>query len=252
MKGRGLYCLTVTLLIILLVSTVGSAANLEDKLFSEANEAYSRGNYDQAIKLYEQITQTAGYAPGVLYNLANSYALSGQAGKAIVNYERALRLAPGDSDITGNLELIKKEHGLFPQELSRVERFFGYLSLNQWTTLVLLALVFFTVYLAASMKYRFSRQLTLSASACCLVLLSLGTAGTIFGAKHFNPFVVITPDVKMLISPFPSSASIGTLPEGRRVYRQKNHGNFSYVADEMNRQGWVDSSRIEEVCKPVH
>ena len=251
MMGRGFHYLSVTLVAILLLATLVSAKTTENKLFGEANEAYSHGNYAEACKIYEQISQSAGYAPGVLYNLANSYALSGHAGKAIVNYERALRLTPDDSDITGNLALIKKEHGLFPQEASRAERFFGYLSLNQWTALALLALIFFTMYLAAAMKLSFSRQLTASMGAGCLVFLCLGITGTLFGAKHFNPLVVIAPEVKMLISPFASSASIGTLAEGRLVYRQKSHSNYSYVADEMDRQGWVDSSRLEEVCKSV-
>lgn len=253
MKARDLCfdCLTATLLVVLLSASLAWAKTPVNTLFGEANEAYSRGNYDQAIEKYEQITQSTGYAPGVLYNLANSYALSGKVGKAVVNYERALRLAPSDSDITGNLELIKKEHGLFPPEPSKAERFFGLLRLNQWTTLMLLALVSFTGYLAASMKYRLSRQLTLSAAAGCLVLLGLGTAGTIHGAKYFNPSVVITPEVKMLISPFASSASIGTLPEGRLVYQQKTHANFSSVTDEMDRQGWVESAHLEPVCKPI-
>ena len=176
MKAGRFYYLSITFLAILLFSTVVSAQNQQNKLFDEANEAYSRGEYDQAIKKYEQITQTAGYAPGVLYNLANSYALSGQPGKAIVNYQRALRLTPNDSDITGNLQLVKKENGLFPHEPSRAEWFFDSLRLNQWTALVLLTLVFFTVYLTASMKYRFSKQLTLIAGACCLIFLSSGNS----------------------------------------------------------------------------
>ena len=91
------------------------------------------------------------------------------------------------------------------------------------------------------MKYRFSRQLTHRCrNRLFPALFCLGTAGTIFRYQDFNPSVVIAPDVKMLISPFTSSASIGTLPEGRLVYPQKSHGNFSYVTDEMDRQGWIN------------
>ncbi|TKB24287.1 tetratricopeptide repeat protein [Desulfopila sp. IMCC35006] len=249
MKGRGFHCVISTVLTILLLATVVFAGTVEDDLFRRGNEAYSRGDYDQAIANYEQLTTTAGYAPAVLYNLANSYAMAGKTGKAILNYERALRLAPADSDIAGNLELIKKEHGLFPQEPSTAEKFFQLLTLNQWTTLILLALLLITAYLFASMKYRFSRQFSIGARACCLLLLCLGTAGTIFRYQDFNPSVVVAPDVKMLISPFASSASVGTLPEGRLVYPQKSHGSFSYVADEMNRHGWIDSSLIEPICQ---
>lgn len=252
MKGTGFRLLISTVLTILLLSTAVLAGTAEDQHFREANEAYSRGDYDQAIEKYEQITETAGYAPAVLYNLANSYALSGKPGRAILNYERALRLSPADSDIAGNLELIKKEHGLFPQEPSTAERFFQILNLNQWTVLILLALIVITSYLFAAMKYRFTRQFKISVGTCCFVLLCLGAAGTVFRYQDFNPSVVIAPDVKLLISPFASSASIGILPAGRLVYPQKSHGSFRYVVDEMERQGWIDSSLIEPVCKAAH
>ncbi len=245
MKGAGLRYLISTLLILLIWSAAALAGTELDNLFHEANEAYSRGDYDQAIGKYELITATKGYAPGVLYNLANSYALSGKPGKAILNYERALRLSPADSDIIGNLELIQKENGLFPPEPSTAEQFFQILSLNQWTTLIPLALVLFTSYLLASMKYRFPRQRNIGMGIFCVLLLTLGTAGIFFRLQTFNPSVVVTADAKILLSPFASSAPIGTLPEGRLVYLQKKHGTFSYVTDEMDRQGWIDSSRIE-------
>lgn len=239
----------ILLTILLLSATAVFAGKIEDSLFQEANEAYSRGDFAQAISKYQQITQTAGFAPSVLYNLANSFAQSGQTGKAILNYERALRLSPSDSDISGNLELIKKENGLFPKESSTAERFFQLLSLNQWTTLILLALVMLTIFQLATMRYRFSRQLNFGVGTSCFLLLCLATAGTISRYQHFNPSVVVSPDVKLFISPFESSASIGTLQEGRLVYPQKSHGNFSYVIDETDRKGWIPSALIESVLK---
>ena len=252
MKGTGYRFLIPIVLFFLFFSAMAVAGTVPDNLFREANEAYSRGDYGQAIKKYEKITDTAGYSASVLYNLANSYALSGKTGRAILNYERALRLSPNDPDITGNLELIKKENGLFPQEPSSAEQFFQILTLDQWTTMILCALLSITLYLLAAMKYRFSRHLHIGAAVCCFLLLCLGAAGTLFRYQSFNPSVVVAPDVKLLISPFTSSASIGTLPQGRLVYPQKSHGSYKYVADEMDRQGWIDASLIEPVCKPAH
>ena len=251
MNRTGFRCYFPILLAILLLSATAVLGTVEDSLFQEGNEAYSRGDYAQAISKYQQITETAGYSPSVLYNLANSYAQSGKTGRAILNYERALRLSPSDSDIFGNLELVKKENGLFPKQSSRAERFFRLLNLKQWTALILLALVTGTTFLLATMKYRFSKQLSIGMGTSCFLLLCLATAGTIFRYQHFNPSVVISPDVKLFISPFESSASIGALQEGRLVYPQKRHGDFSYVIDETDRKGWIPSALIEPVCKPT-
>ncbi|NOR24612.1 MAG: tetratricopeptide repeat protein [Desulforhopalus sp.] len=256
MKGTGFrfifpILLTILLTNLLLSATVVLAVTDEDSLFQQANEAYSRGDYAQAISNYQQITETAGYSSAVLYNLANSFAQAGKTGRAILNYERALRLSPSDSDISGNLELVKKENGLFPKESSRAERFFRLLNLNQWTALILLALILVTTYLLATMKYRFSRQLNIGVGTSCFLLLCLASAGTMFRYQHFNPSVVVSPEVKLFVSPFESSASIGAMQEGRLVYPQKNHGNFSYVIDETDRKGWIPSSLIEPVCRPA-
>ncbi len=240
---------SILLINLLLSATTVLAGNVENNLFQQGNEAYSRGEYDQAISKYEQLTAKAGYSPSVLYNLANSYAQSGKTGKAVLNYERALRLSPSDSDISGNLELIKKEFGLFPKEPSGAERFFRILTLNQWTALILISLVLVTTYLLAATKFRFSKHLNIGVHASCFMLLCLATTGALFQYQYFNPSVVISPNMKLSISPFESSASIGALQEGRLVYPQKKHGDFSYVIDETDRKGWIPSSMIEPVCK---
>lgn len=248
------YRLPRTLALLLLVGLLCSASaalsgQAEDILFEEANLAYSQGDYGQAIVKYQQINQTAGYSSSVLFNLANSYAQSGQPGKAILNYERALRLAPSDIDISGNLQLVKKENGLFPHEPSRTERFFQLLNLNQWTTLALLALVIASCFLAASLKHHFSRQWKISVAAGSLLLFSLAISGSLHNYQFFNPAVVISPDVKLFVSPFEGSASTGSLQEGRLVYPKKNHGDFSYVTDEIGRKGWIHISNLETVCR---
>ncbi len=241
----------LSILLLLCSATTILADTVADNLFREANEAYSQDDYDQAIEKYRQTTETAGYSPAVLYNLGNSFASSGKVGLAILNFERALRLSPSDSDIVGNLALVKKENGLFPRELRRAEQFFRLLNLNQWAALIPVALIGSIIFLLAVLRYRLSIQLCIGTGAGFILLFLLASAGTLFRYQDFNPSVVISPEVKLFISPFTSSASIGTLPEGRLVYPQKTHGDFSYVTDETDRSGWIQSSLIEPVIKPA-
>ena len=87
--------------------------------YQNAASAYSRGDYKQAIEGFGMLA-TEGLSASLLYNLGNSYAQAGQSGRAILNYERVLRLAPGDSDTIGNLELVRKDKGIFQEEHSWV------------------------------------------------------------------------------------------------------------------------------------
>ncbi|HDK43504.1 MAG TPA: hypothetical protein ENG91_02995 [Desulfobacteraceae bacterium] len=49
----------------------------------------------------------------------------------------------------------------------------------------------------------------------------------------------------MLISPFTSAGSSGTIREGRLVRPVKSHGNFLLVADENGRSGWLNKAALE-------
>jgi len=238
------------LLFVLLSSPCLAATDNNDdirNLFRQGNEAYSRGDFSAAAEFYEQLTAISGYGSGVLFNLGSSYARSGQAGKAILNYERALRLAPSNSDIHNNLELIRKESGLFPREYSWSEHFFQFLDLDQWTMSAFFFLVTITVFQVVSLKRRFSSQIQWLVTAACITLFVLSLSGAFFRHFQWQPSVVINAEGRLLLSPFSSSASTGSIQQGRLVYPEKTHGGFSYIIDETGRRGWIASSSIESV-----
>ena len=229
--------------------TCGRAAAADgDQLFSAANEAYSRGDYQRAIALYEEVQPTVGYSPHLLYNLGNSYARAGQTGRAVLAYERGLRLAPDDPDLQGSLQLLRRDKGLFsdpPQGWRPMEL----LSLDRWALLALAALVAMATWqLLALWKARLRRG-RLPASLCCLLVMTLAATAAAVRHRSFNPSVVIAADARLLLSPFPSSASLGQLQEGRLVRVEKTHGEYLYVALESGRRGWIDKRQIEAVVK---
>jgi len=236
-------------LILLLFSASAAAEQSGGDLFDRANKAYSKGDFSTAIKFYEQLTAESGYRAGVLFNLGNSYARSGQTGKAILNYERALRLSPADSDIKGNLQLIRKETGLFPREYSWSERFFRLLDLNQWMISALSFLLLLTALQLLSLKISLPRQALRSISTACLILSVLSGAAALSRHQQWQPSVVTGEDSRLLLSPFDSSASTSSIKQGRLVYPQKRHGGFKYITAETGSRGWIVSAAIEPVIK---
>ncbi len=232
---------------ILWLPAAAAAREGADQLFLQGNEDYSRGSYEEAIASYAELLDQAGWSAPVLYNLANSYARAGKIGMAVLNYERALRLAPGDADIAGNLELVRKENGLFAGESSLNDKFFRLLNPDQWALLVLLGLVLFTLFRLAALRVRFSGRISGPVAALCLFLLILGSVGTLVRHRHFNPAVVVAPDGRLLISPFASAASVGAVQEGRLVYPDREHGEFVHVTDETGRKGWLARKTIAHV-----
>lgn len=89
-------------IILLIAQTVACEANV----VLRADSAYMADDFDNAVALYHEAIDSLGPSAERYYNLGNAYYRSGKPGKAIVSYERALRLDPTNRDIRENLEFV--------------------------------------------------------------------------------------------------------------------------------------------------
>jgi hypothetical protein len=89
---------------VLLFITFTARAETPGQFFDEANQAYQKGTFTEAIEKYERLVQGGFLDADVFYNLGNAYFKSGNVPKAILNYERALKLNPNDDDLRHNLQ----------------------------------------------------------------------------------------------------------------------------------------------------
>lgn len=237
----------IAFFVFLLLLAIRPALAADDDLFHKATRAYSAGEYQLAIDSFESLAAD-GLSSTLLYNLANSYAQAGQTGMAILNYEKASRLAPGDSDIRGNLELLRKEKGLFQEEQTITQRFVGFLGLNQWTILALCGFVLLALILllpsSLSMK-RSSRRIVVG--VCLLLTMSAGM-GMYGQVRHYRDAVVVVADARLRISPFESAASTGSIQEGRLLTPLQTHNNYVLVKDETGRSGWLASKEFRAIA----
>lgn len=103
---------TTILLLLCLVFVVNTVHALDkaqaDQLAIEADSAYAAGEHARALALYDSVN-TAFASSGLLYNMGNCHYRMGDVAQAILHYERALRLAPGDEDVLANLELARQQ-----------------------------------------------------------------------------------------------------------------------------------------------
>ena len=243
----------LSLLIVgLLMSDMGAAEQglQVRQLFWHGNELYNLGDYRQALQVYDQIAATAGLSGALLYNMGNCYAQLGQTGKAVLEYERALRFAPHDSDVRGNLDLIRKNQGLFQDEPPLRQRLFSILDLDQWTLLAGLSLALFTLICGVGLCMKNGRRLRSILGKASLLMLLIAATGAFFQYRQLEAAVVTAEDARLLISPFATAASVGTIQEGRVVLRLSRHGDYCLVEDQAGRSGWIDSRTIELIGGP--
>lgn len=98
------------ILFILLFSLVSGQATALSKeelidLFEQGNAAYREKRYADAEYAYSKISASGIQSDAVEFNLGNSCFKLGKLGEAILHYEKAKRLNPGDEDIRFNLKM---------------------------------------------------------------------------------------------------------------------------------------------------
>jgi len=103
LEARNSKGVLIMLMFLTLVST-RSMAQVETAK-AAADQAFIEERYSDATEGYEEILTQEYISAELHYNLGNAYFKAGQIAPSILNYERALKLAPNDEDIQFNLKL---------------------------------------------------------------------------------------------------------------------------------------------------
>ena len=97
--------LKLYLLFALLVSQVSLFAQELESLMQNGNDFYQNKQYEEAIGSYEAILNQGFLSSELYYNLGNSYYRMGNLGKAILYFEKSLKVSPSNDDAVHNLKL---------------------------------------------------------------------------------------------------------------------------------------------------
>lgn len=97
--------LPAVLAILLFPGAAGGAGN-DARIYNEANTLYGQGEFKKAAGRYEEVVSRGLRNGYVFFNLGNAYFKAGETGRAILAYERALRLMPDDEDVIANLRFV--------------------------------------------------------------------------------------------------------------------------------------------------
>ncbi len=244
------------LTLLFIVAGLSSLAGDNELLFDSANAAYAKNDLPTAITRYEQILSNEMESPQVYFNLGNAYLKSGSVTKAIINYERAKKLAPEDEDISTNLRLanlritdkIEALPELFLTEWKN--SFLHSLSERQWSWLCVLLLV---TGLALFLLYTASRRLALRQlgfwGGIVILLLSLST---FFIARHQyrlsaqrSEAIITGKEVTVMGSPDEKGTRLFILHEGTKVNVTDENGDWNEVKLSNGNVGWMKKNELE-------
>ena len=181
-----------------------------------------------------------------LYNLANAYARAGQPGLAVLNYERARLLTPGDPDIQANLLAVRRSAGL-PAEPNGGTAARMIQDMNpttaSWIGLVGCLLIGASL-LAGRMpsahrpaRPRRLARLLAAIAGCGLIGVILSNAAAVWPRLH--EAIVVAHAAPVRVSPAPMGDMLFTLKEADAVRIAGEHEGFVLVRASGGRTGWA-------------
>lgn len=231
--------------------TVGHATK------ADADSAYIRNDFAAAVELYESILKNDGEAADIYYNLGNSYYKMDNIAKAVLNYERALLLNPGDGDIRFNLELARSK--TVDKVTPSSEMFFvtwtqslvNTMNEQEWARTGIIAFILTILTLSL---FIFGKRIILKKvgfiAAICFFLITI--LANVFASEqktelinHDNA-IIMAPSVTVKSTPNESGTDLFILHEGRKVMIKDNTmKEWKEIRLEDGNVGWVPTSVIE-------
>jgi hypothetical protein len=187
------------------------------------------------------------YSADGLYNLGNSYARAGKPGLAVLNYERAALLAPGDADINANLEYVRASAHVSAEPRSRLSRVAQAVgpALAAWLGVLGIALVGAGL-LARKMTPRF-RWARAGGVLVGIALIVLTVSSAILLWPRMRAAVILVNQTPARVSPVPMGDTAFILPEAETVTMTAEHEDFVLIRTRGGLSGWVARANLGAV-----
>jgi hypothetical protein len=241
---------------ITIMSHPAAAQGGSERLFDEGNLLYQQQDFEGARDKYLQIEMEGEVSSALYYNLANSHYKLGDMGKAILYYERALRLDPGDDDIQANLKAANQatvDQITPPQEFELARWLIRLLYAISTPTLIQLATA---LYLAACILLtvaivsrnprviRICKRGSIAAGVALLMTISIAGAQWVDSRKRVEA-VVMQSEVKAMGAPDDGGVELFRIHEGTKVRVDQSTGDWIEIVLVDGKVGWVRRENVE-------
>ena len=222
------------------------------------NKAYMDGAYDKAVEEYNAILEGGEYSMELYYNLANAYFKMEKIGKAILYYNKALRIAPSQEDVLHNLAIAETRT---KDKITAVPEFFLHrwmrvvrnsVSCNAWGAL---SLLFFALILTFALLFLLASRLGVRKAgfygALCSLLLFVATTAFAISSRNDilteDEAIVMSSAISVKSSPDRSATDLFVLHEGTKLRIVAEFDEWVEVVIADGKKGWTERKNIETI-----
>ena len=226
--------------------------------FDSANASYAKGDFEKAIKQYENLVESNSVSSELYYNLGNAYFKTNNIGLAILNYERAKKINPDDEDLITNLKLANQKTedkiDAAPQ-LFLAEWKNGIINIFNEKEWSMICIVFFSISLILFGVYILSynnalKKLGFFGGA----IISLATIFIFFIAKNKYELtknsadaIVISATATITGSPNEKGTKLFILHEGTKVVITQEAAEWTEIKIANGNVGWIKTNFLQKI-----
>ena len=214
-----------------------------DDFFAKANTEFAGGNFKAAIADYKAVVGSGEWSANLFYNLGNAYFRDGDFGRAILNYDRSLRLGRHHPEADANLRIARDQTHSLELAPSALERYLNFGTANFFA---IVAAIFFwlTVIL---LILRPGKVLWVVAGIFLSVICGLAAYQSENGTYGQGLAIVTAENTEARVATVDSARSVLALPAGSEVLILQERGDWNYATLPNDQRGWVSASAVEKV-----
>jgi len=249
--------IVVTFLLPAAIFAEEAAVNDPNKLFYVGNSLYEKGDYTKAAEEYLKIIGLGVESGNIYYNIGNAFFKLGKTGYAILCYEKARRLKPGDSDLKANLDYARSfvddqpGAGMRRNILFRIIWIpFKSVNLNGITAIA----AFFYILLIAALTLLIKNRILFRRILPAVYLLAFAFLFSVsaFALRYYNEEflkkgIVVDKRVEVKYEPIDKAATYFVLNEGVKVTVQKTRNGWRQIRRSDGESGWVLKDLVQEI-----
>lgn len=228
-----------------------------ESLLQEANKLYKNDSFLAATALYDSLLAKGFESADLFYNLGNAHYKSGNLGKAILFYEKTLKLNPGHGDAQYNLDLAR-------QQVTQVESVPEFFLIRVWKQLrdllsskswMWIAILLAWLTLAAGLVFLFGKRFSYRQGAfwigIIVFMLSI-LAFTLAGSRHsaeLDDSMAIMTQTNFFVKSAPGegSSDLFQIREGVKVKILDEVDGWYRIRLSDGKDGWLPMEQVERI-----
>jgi len=258
MQTKFITILTIIITYVLIPTPLIAQSAFNTDTFLRGNQLYEGGYYIEAAQTYQQLLDLGIEDQTLYYNLGNAYFKQNDLGRAILNYERAMQLAPRDTDIRTNLDLARSQL-IDKYDTAGASPLYQLVILgSEWLTLnemALIILALWIVFMLFFLLYRRTKNSglreVLPLFLTFLGLLWIGSilvlGNRVYLEQERPQAIILVPEIEVRSGPGEYTAEF-TLHSGAKVSIMEQRGEWVRLAlPDEQLQGWVEASTIDRI-----